>query len=101
MRTFEWDIRLPHLHHRLPRLIHRAVPPTTQMQTERPERYPRGRAHHRRVLLDDLDRGRAGEEVEVKHAAEQAVLHEGLVAGGRAQEEDVSAGGGVEIDAVG
>ena len=89
----ERDVRLAHPPHRLARRVHVREPPPAQVEAEAPVRLPGRPPDERAVLLDDLLRGRPGEEVEVERAAEQAVLDERDVGGGRSEQEDVGAGG--------
>jgi hypothetical protein len=63
------------------------------MEPEAPVRLPGRCADDRRVLFDYRGRGRAGEEVEVEGAAEDAVLNERDSRVGGGEKEDVGAGG--------
>ena len=63
------------------------------MEPEAPHGLPRREADERAVLLDDLLRARAREEVEVERAADEAVLDERDVGRGRREEQDVRARG--------
>ena len=97
----ERDARLAHAPHLRARVLDRGVAPAAELEAEPPERLPGRQPDERAVLLDDVLRARAGEEVQVERAAEEPVLEDGDGRRGRCQEEGVrarSAGGEVSLD---
>ena len=89
----ERNIRLAHPLHLLTRFVQVLVAPPAEVEAEAPERLPGREPDERAVLLDDFLWARAGEEVEVEHAADEAVLDERDGGGGRRLEERIRASG--------
>ena len=91
--TLQRDIGLLHLRDLLLGLIDSHVAPATQLETEAPHGLPRRETDERAVLLDDLLRARAREEVEVEGAADETVLDQRDVGGRGRKEKNIGAGG--------
>lgn len=96
----ERDVRRAHVRDDLLDRGDVRVAPAAEVEPEAPVRLPGRRADDLGVLLHYGLRGGPGEEVEVEHAADEAVFDEGDVGGGRGEEEDVRAVGAGELISV-